>query len=62
MRARAGRRDRGFKYALVAPSIFVLLLIGVFPLFYGARKVLYAEMGLGLVEDEAPPRQPSGNA
>jgi multiple sugar transport system permease protein len=31
---RAGSRDRGFKYALVAPSIFVLLLIGIFPLVY----------------------------
>ncbi len=31
---RGGVRDRGFKYALVAPSIFVLLLIGVFPLVY----------------------------
>lgn len=29
-----GRHDRRFKYALVAPSIFVLLLIGVFPLVY----------------------------
>jgi len=28
------RRDRGFQYALVAPSIFVLLLIGIFPLVY----------------------------
>jgi multiple sugar transport system permease protein len=26
--------ERGFKYATVAPSIFVLLLIGVFPLVY----------------------------
>jgi len=31
---RSGHRDRGFRYALVAPSIFVLLLIGVFPLAY----------------------------
>jgi len=31
---RAGSRDRGFKYALVVPSIFVLLLIGIFPLVY----------------------------
>jgi len=31
-RPRAGARD--FKYALVAPSIFVLLLIGIFPLAY----------------------------
>ena len=27
-------RDRHFKYTLIAPSIFVLLLIGVFPLVY----------------------------
>ena len=26
--------DRGFKYQLIAPSIFVLLLIGIFPLIY----------------------------
>lgn len=26
--------DRGFKYQLIAPSIFVLLLIGIFPLVY----------------------------
>ena len=32
--ARGERRDRGFKIALVAPSIFVLLLIGIFPLVY----------------------------
>ena len=33
-RRRAGGRDRGFRLTLVAPSIFVLLLIGVFPLVY----------------------------
>ena len=33
-RARAGGRERNFRYFLVAPSIFVLLLIGVFPLVY----------------------------
>ena len=27
------------------------LLVGAFPLFYGARKVCYASMGLGLVND-----------
>ena len=27
-------RDRNFKYLLVAPAIFVLLLIGIFPLIY----------------------------
>jgi multiple sugar transport system permease protein len=33
-RSRVASRDRGFRYALVAPSIFVLLLIGIFPLLY----------------------------
>jgi hypothetical protein len=28
-----------------------LLLIGLFPLFYGARKVAWTSMGLGLVDD-----------
>ncbi len=31
---RRTRRDGGFQFALVAPSIFVLLLIGIFPLVY----------------------------
>jgi len=31
---RRARRDGGFQFALVAPSIFVLLLIGIFPLVY----------------------------
>jgi multiple sugar transport system permease protein len=34
---RSGNRrpgERGFRYTLVAPSIFILLLIGVFPLVY----------------------------
>ena len=31
-----------------------LLLIGVFPLYYGARKVAWASMGLGLVDDADP--------
>jgi hypothetical protein len=28
-----------------------VLLIGLFPLFYGVRKIVYASMGLGLVDD-----------
>jgi len=28
-----------------------LLLIGLFPLFFGGRKVVYASMGLGLLDD-----------
>jgi multiple sugar transport system permease protein len=33
-RPQAGFADRNFKYFLVGPSIFVLLLIGIFPLVY----------------------------
>ena len=32
-----------------------LLLFGLIPFFYGARKVVYASMGLGLADD--PDRQ-----
>ncbi len=32
-----------------------LLLIGLFPLFYGARKLVYVSMGLGLVDDADQP-------
>jgi hypothetical protein len=33
-----------------------LLLVGLFPFFYGARKVVYASMGLGLVDDASARR------
>jgi hypothetical protein len=33
-----------------------LVLVGLVPLFYGARKLIYASLGLGLVDDgELPP-------
>ena len=32
-----------------------LILVGIFPLYYGMRKVVYASMGLGLVDDADPP-------
>jgi hypothetical protein len=35
-----------------------LMLLGLFPLFYGARKVLYASMGLGLLDDARQPPPP----
>ncbi len=31
-----------------------LLLVGLFPFFYGARKLVYASMGLGLLDDDDP--------
>lgn len=32
-----------------------LLLIGLIPLYYGARKTAYASMGFGLFDDAEPP-------
>lgn len=34
-----------------------LLLVGLFPFFYGARKLVCASMGLGLVDDGEPPNR-----
>lgn len=31
------------------------LLVGLFPFFFGARKIVYASMGLGLVDDAEQP-------
>jgi hypothetical protein len=33
-----------------------IVLVGLIPLFYGARKLVYAAMGLGLVDDGDQPR------
>jgi hypothetical protein len=46
---------KGLMMCLVGLVFPPLLLIGVFPLFYGARKLLYALMGLGLVNDAESP-------
>jgi hypothetical protein len=35
---------------LIAP----IVLVGIVPLFYGARKLAYASLGLGLVDDAGP--------
>jgi hypothetical protein len=45
---------KGLAICLLGLLFPPLLLIGLFPFFYGARKVVYATMGLGLVDD---PRQ-----
>jgi hypothetical protein len=47
---------KGLLTCLVGLLLPPLLLIGAFPLYYGARKVLHASMGLGLVDDAEPPR------
>ncbi len=42
---------KGLAICLLGLMFPPLLLIGLFPFFYGARKVVYASMGLGLVND-----------
>ena len=42
---------KGMVICLIGLILPPLLLVGLFPLFYGARKVIYASMGLGLVDD-----------
>jgi hypothetical protein len=46
---------KGLALCLAGLILPPLILIGVFPLYYGMRKVLYAQMGLGLVDDPDRP-------
>ena len=41
--------DRGFKYQLIAPSIFILLLIGIFPLIY---TLLVSFQGITMMDND----------
>ena len=42
---------RGVVLCLLGLLFAPFVLIGLIPLFYGARKLVYASMGLGLVDD-----------
>lgn len=42
---------KGLVIALLGIVFAPLVLVGVVPLFYGGRKVVYATLGLGLVDD-----------
>ena len=46
---------KGFVVCLLGLLFPPLLIIGLFPLFHGARKIAYASMGLGLIDDADPP-------
>ena len=56
-RGDAERRDaadlalRGLVFCMLGLIFRPLVLVGLIPLFYGGRKVIYASMGLGLVDD-----------
>ena len=46
---------KGLVWCLAGLLVPPLILVGIFPLYYGTRKVVYASMGLGLVDDADPP-------
>lgn len=56
-RSDAEKRDaadlvlKGLVFCLLGAILAPFVLIGLVPLFYGGRKLLYAWMGLGLVDD-----------
>lgn len=58
----AERRDaadmaiKGLVTALLGMFFAPIVLIGLVPLFYGGRKLAYAALGLGLVDDAEQPR------
>ena len=59
-RTDAERRDavdlalQGAVICLLGVIFPPLLLVGLFPCFYGTRKVVYASMGLGMLDDADP--------
>jgi hypothetical protein len=42
---------KGLAWCLLGILFPPLVLVGLVPLFYGARKFIYASLGLGLVDD-----------
>jgi hypothetical protein len=47
---------RGVALCVLGVVFPPFVLAGLIPLFYGGRKVVYASMGLGLVDDPDQPR------
>ena len=60
-RSDAERRDaadltlKGVVWCFLGLVFSPLVLVGLIPLFYGGRKLVYASMGLGLVDDPDHP-------
>jgi hypothetical protein len=56
-RSDAEKRDaadlalRGLVFCVLGLVFSPFILIGLIPLFYGGRKLVYASMGLGLIDD-----------
>jgi hypothetical protein len=60
-RSDAEKRDaadlalRGVVFAMLGLLFPPFVLVGLIPLFYGGRKLMWASMGLGLVDDADQP-------
>jgi hypothetical protein len=46
---------KGLVFCVLGLIFAPFVLIGLIPLFYGGRKLVYASMGLGLVDDADQP-------
>ena len=61
-RTDAERRDaadlalKGLVFCLLGLLFAPFVLVGVIPLFYGGRKLIYTALGLGLIDDGNAPR------
>ena len=60
-RSDAEKRDaadlvlKGLVFCMLGLIFSPFVLVGLIPLFYGGRKLVYASMGLGLVDDADQP-------
>ena len=60
-RSDAEKRDaadlalKGLVFCVLGLIFSPFVLVGLIPLFYGGRKLVYASMGLGLVDDAEQP-------
>lgn len=48
---------KGLILCIIGLLLPPLLLLGAFPLYYGARKIALSSMGLGLLDDSEPTRR-----
>lgn len=46
---------KGLVFCVLGMIFPPLIIVGLVPLFYGGRKLVYAQMGLGLVDDADSP-------
>jgi hypothetical protein len=55
MRDAADLALKGVVFCALGVLFAPFVLVGLWPLFYGGRKLMYASMGLGLLDDQHEP-------